>query len=236
LIYPVAILAGGVASRMRPRTDSVPKALIDVAGRPFIAHQLTLLGRQQITDVVLCVGHLGEQIEALVGDGHAWGVRVRYSYDGPVLLGTGGALRRAQPLLGDTFFVMYGDSYLPCDFTVVSRAFAASNRRGLMAVFRNDDTLGASNVLFDRGRIVRYDKVSPGPDMRYIDYGLAILTTEALAPYPPDAPFDLSQVYQDLIAQGQLAGFEVPDRFFEIGSPDGLRDTVALLAQLKPFP
>lgn len=234
-MYPVAILAGGVASRMRPRTDTVPKALLDVAGQPFIAHQLTLLRDHQITDVVLCVGHFGEQIEAFVGDGRAWGLRVRYSMDGAVLQGTGGALRRARPLLGDIFFVMYGDSYLPCDFSAVSRAFTKSNRRGLMTVFRNDNTLGASNVLFDRGQIVRYDKVSPAPDMRHIDYGLTILTAAALAPYPPDAPFDLSRVYQDLIAEGQLAGLEVPDRFFEIGSPDGLRDTEALLAQLKPF-
>jgi N-acetyl-alpha-D-muramate 1-phosphate uridylyltransferase len=235
-MYPVAILVGGVASRMRPHTDKVPKALITVAGRPFIAHQLTLLRDQQITDVVLCAGHLGEQIEEFVGDGRAWALRVRYSLDGPRLLGTGGALRRALPLLGDVFFVMYGDSYLPCDFSAVSRAFAASNRRGLMTVFRNDNTLGASNVLFDRGHLVRYDKESPGPGMRHIDYGLAILTAAALAPYPPDAPFDLSRVYQDLIAEGQLAGFEVPDRFFEIGSPEGLRDTEALLAQPKPFP
>jgi NDP-sugar pyrophosphorylase family protein len=235
-MYPVAILVGGVASRMRPHTDKVPKALLAVAGRPFIAHQLTLLRDRQITDVVLCVGHLGEQIEEFVGDGRAWGLRVRYSPDGPRLLGTGGALRRALSLLGDVFFVMYGDSYLPCDFAAVSRAFTESNRRGLMTVFENDNTLGASNVLFDRGQLVRYDKVSPEPGMRHIDYGLAILTAAALAPYRPDAPFDLSRVYEDLIAEGQLAGLEVPDRFFEIGSPDGLRDTEALLAQLKPFP
>jgi N-acetyl-alpha-D-muramate 1-phosphate uridylyltransferase len=234
-MYPVAILAGGVASRMQPRTDRMPKALLDVAGQPFIAHQLTLLRNQQITDVVLCVGHLAQQIEAFVGDGRAWQLRVRYSLDGPVLLGTGGALRRAQPLLGDIFFVLYGDSYLTCDFSAVARAFRESQRRGLMTVFRNDNTLGASNVLFDRGRIVRYDKVSPRPDMRHIDYGLTILTSAALAAYPPDAPFDLSRVHQDLLAQGQLAGLEVPDRFFEIGSPEGLRDTEALLAQLKPL-
>jgi NDP-sugar pyrophosphorylase family protein len=233
-MYPVAILAGGVATRMRPRTNHVPKALLDVAGRPFISHQLTLLRDRQITDVVLCVGHFSDQIEAYVGDGRQWNLRVRYSVDWPVLLGTGGALRRAQPLLGETFFVLYGDSYLPCDFSAVARAFAESNRLGLMTVFRNDNTLGASNVVFDRRRILRYDKVSPGPDMRHIDYGLAILTGAALAPYPADVPFDLSQVYQDLLAEGQLAGLEVPDRFFEIGSPDGLRDTEALLAA-KPF-
>jgi N-acetyl-alpha-D-muramate 1-phosphate uridylyltransferase len=232
-MYPVAILAGGVASRMQPRTETVPKALLDVAGRPFIEHQLALLRAQQITDVVLCVGHFGDQIEAFVGDGRTWGLRVRYSQDGPVLLGTGGALRRALPILGDVFFVLYGDSYLTCDFSAISRAFAASNRRGLMTVFRNDNRLGASNVLFDHGRILRYDKATPSRDMHHIDYGLAILTAEAIAPYPVDSPFDLVRVYQDLLAAGELAGLEVPDRFYEIGSPEGLRETEALLRALS---
>jgi MurNAc alpha-1-phosphate uridylyltransferase len=233
-MYPVAILAGGVATRMRPRTETVPKALLEVAGQPFIAHQLSLLRHQQIADVVLCVGHLGEQIEAFVGNGRAWNLGVQYSTDGPALLGTGGALRRALPLLGDVFFVMYGDSYLTCDFSSVSRAFTGANRRGLMTVFRNDNTLGTSNVLFERGRILRYDKTTPDPAMRHIDYGLAVLTAAALAPYPAAAPFDLSRVYEDLLADGQLAALEVPDRFFEIGSPEGLRDTETLLSQLKP--
>jgi N-acetyl-alpha-D-muramate 1-phosphate uridylyltransferase len=232
-MYPLAILAGGVASRMRPRTDKTPKALLEVAGQPFIAHQMTLLRSQQITDVVLCVGHLAEQIEAFVGDGRAWGMRVRYSVDGPLLLGTGGALRRAQPLLGDTFFVMYGDSYLRCDFAAVARAFSESHRLGLMTVFRNDNALGASNVRFEQGRIVKYDKVMRDAEMRHIDYGLAVLTSAALAPYPSHRPFDLVAVYQDLLAAGQLAACEVPDRFFEIGSPDGLRDTEALLKQSR---
>jgi NDP-sugar pyrophosphorylase family protein len=232
-MYPVAILAGGVASRMRPRTDAVPKALLPVAGLPFVAHQLARLRDQQIGDVVLCVGHLGDQIAAYVGDGRAWSLRVRYSADGPRLLGTGGALRQALSLLGDVFFVMYGDSYLLCDFTAVARAFEASSRLGLMTVFRNDNALGASNVLVDRGQIVRYDKVSPGPDMRHIDYGLAVLTSAALAPCPTGEPFDLTRVYQDLIADRQLAAFEVEDRFFEVGSPDGLRDTEALLAERR---
>jgi N-acetyl-alpha-D-muramate 1-phosphate uridylyltransferase len=233
-MFPVAILSGGVASRMRPRTEKVPKAMLEVAGQPFIAHQLSLLRSRQITDVVVCVGHFGDQIEAFVGDGRAWDLRVRYSHDGPVPLGTGGALLRAQRLLGDVFFVMYGDSYLPCDFAAVAGAFRKSGRRALMTVFRNDNALGASNVVFDRGRVVRYDKQSQTPAMRYIDYGLAVITAAALSPYLHGAPFDLSRVYQDLVAEGQLAGFEVPDRFFEIGSPDGLRDTEALLARPKP--
>ena len=235
-MYPIAILAGGVASRMRPRTDTIPKALLDVGGQPFIAHQLALLRGQQITDVVLCVAHFGAQIQEFVGDGGAWGLRVRYSIDEPVLLGTGGALRHARPLLGDTFFVMYGDSYLRCDFSLVSRAFRASQRLGLMTVFRNGNTLGPSNVVFDHGQITRYDKAVRGPEMQHIDYGLAVLTAAALDPYPSGTAFDLMRVYQDLVATEQLAGLEIPDRFYEIGSPEGLRDTQALLARTASRP
>ena len=232
-MYPVAVLAGGIATRMRPRTDRVPKALLEVAGKPFVSHQLTLLRRQRVRDVVLCVGHLGDQIEAFVRDGVGWNLRVQYSFDGPTLLGTGGALRRALPLLGDAFFVMYGDSYLPCDFGAVAGAFASSGRRGLMTVFRNDNAFGASNVQFEHGRIVRYDKAMRSPEMHHIDYGLGVLTRAALLPYPADAPLDLARVYQDLIGKGELAGFDVPERFFEIGSPEGLRDTEAHLMRAE---
>lgn len=229
-MYPVAILAGGLASRMRPRTETVPKALLDVGGRPFIAHQLSRLAAEHVRDVVLCVGHLGHDIEAFVGDGRAWSLSVRYSYDGDRLLGTGGALRRALPLLGDTFFVMYGDSYLRCSFSEVAAAFDRSGQVGLMTVFRNENAFGASNVQFEDGRIVRYDKVSRGPEMTHIDYGLGVLTARALQTYPVDDVFDLARVYQDLIATGELAGLEIEGRFFEIGSPEGLRDTEALLS------
>jgi N-acetyl-alpha-D-muramate 1-phosphate uridylyltransferase len=232
-MYPVAILAGGIASRMRPYTDAMPKALLPVAGHPFIGHQLSLLRDQGVTDVVLCVGHLGEQIREFVGDGGEWRMRVSYSFDGPALLGTGGALRQALPLLGDTCFVLYGDSYLRCDFAAVARAFAESNRAGLMTVFRNDNTLEPSNVKFDRGEILAYDKTSPSPDMRHIDYGLSVFAARAVARYPEGERFDLSHIHKELVAAHQLAGFEVSERFFEIGSPQGLRDTETLLSRAK---
>jgi N-acetyl-alpha-D-muramate 1-phosphate uridylyltransferase len=232
-MFAVAILAGGVATRMRPRTEQVPKALLEVAGQPFIAHQLALLHQQRVTDVVLCAGHLGTQIRAFVGDGGRWRIRVRYSFDGPELLGTGGALRRALPLLGEQFYVLYGDSYLRCNFADVAGAFIASKRRGLMTVYRNDNALGPSNVLFERGEIVRYDKAVQVPGMRHIDYGLSVLSAADVARYPEGERFDLSRILQDLVAAGELAGYEVTERFFEIGSPDGLRDTELLLEQLK---
>jgi NDP-sugar pyrophosphorylase family protein len=227
---PVAVLAGGLAIRLRPLTEQVPKILLDIDGRPFAVHQLELLRRWGISDVVYCLGYLGEQVAAELGDGSAWRMRFTYVYDGPRPLGTGGALRLALPFLGSAFFVMYGDSYLRCEFNEVERHFRASGKPGLMTVFRNEGRWDRSNVLYEHGRIVRYDKARDDPSMRHIDYGLAVLTPEALAPWAGvTEPFDLSAVYQRLIDRDGLAGFEVSERFYEIGSVDGLEETRALL-------
>jgi NDP-sugar pyrophosphorylase family protein len=230
---PVAILAGGLATRLGPVTASRPKALVEVAGRPFALEQIALLRQNGLTDLVFCLGHLGEQVEAALGDGQAWGVRLRYSYDGARLLGTGGALRRALPLLGRAFFVLYGDSYLDCDYAAVAAAFEAGGRLGLMTVFRNDGQWDASNVHYTGGRIWRYNKRQPTPDMRHIDYGLGVLTAAAFQHYPSDQVLDLAVVYQDLLAAGELAAFEVAQRFYEIGSPAGLDETRRYLRQRR---
>ena len=234
MTLPVAILAGGKATRLGDLATSIPKSLVDVSGKPFAVHQLELLRRHGIDDVVFCVGHLGEQITAAIGDGSAYGVRVRYSCDGEQLLGTGGALRKAAALLGPAFFVMYGDSYLECDYQAIGAAFAGSGRSGLMTVFRNDGRWDASNVLYDGGRIVRYDKLTATPDMRHIDYGLGVLKADALNSYGAEDAFDLVALYQDLIARGELAAYEVSSRFYEIGTPEGLEDTRQHLASTKP--
>jgi NDP-sugar pyrophosphorylase family protein len=226
---PVAILAGGLATRLRPITETIPKAIVEVAGRPFAEHQADLLQRQGITHVVWLVGYRADQIKAALGDGSRWGMRFDYLDDGPVLLGTGGAIRRALPLLGEAFFVMYGDSYLECDFGAIASAFHASGRLGLMTVFRNDGLYDTSNVEFLNGRIVKYDKAARTPAMLHIDYGLGILSARALADYPEGEPLDLAKVYRDLLARDQLTGFEVNHRFYEIGSPDGLADTESYL-------
>lgn len=228
-MIPVAILAGGVATRLRPLTDTVPKSLIPIAGEPFIAHQLKLLRREGVERVVLCVGHLGEQIREFVGDGNRFGLKVDFSFDGDKLLGTGGALQRALPFLGDAFFVLYGDSYLDIAYAPVLVAFRRSGAPGLMTVFRNEGRWDKSNVLFDGARIVRYDKSTPTPDMRYIDYGLSILTPEVLAERPADSAFDLAEVYAALASAGRLAGCEVTHRFYEIGTPARLTETDAYL-------
>lgn len=233
----VAILAGGLATRLRPVTETIPKSLVDVAGRPFAEHQIELLRERGLTDVVFLVGHLGEMVQDALGDGSRWGIRIRYAFDGPRALGTGGAVRQALPLLSDPFFVLYGDSYLDCDYAAVERAFAASGAGALMTVYRNDGRWDASNVVYAGGRILRYDKRQRTADMRHIDYGLGMFRHAAFearrAPGTTagaDDAFDLVTVYQERLALEDLAGFEVPTRFYEIGSPAGLDETRAHLA------
>jgi D-sedoheptulose 7-phosphate isomerase len=228
-ILPVAVLAGGLATRMHPLTRRIPKSLIDVAGAPFIEHQLNLLKREGVTRVVLCLGHLGEMIRDRIGDGSKFGLDVAYSFDGDRLLGTGGAIRRALSLLGPCFFVLYGDSYLELAFASVQTAFQRAGLPALMTVFRNDGRWDTSNVLFDDIRITRYDKRAPTPDMRHIDYGLGILTPEVVAGYGDTEPFDLADVYSALAAAGRLAGYEVTRRFYETGTPSGLAELHAYL-------
>ena len=222
---PVAILAGGLATRLRPLTEKIPKSLVEVAGKPFIVHQMDLLQRNALTHIVLCLGYLGEQVQAEIGDGSRWGMHVDYVFDGPALLGTGGALRRALPWLGDAFFVLYGDTYLDCDYKVVESVFRASDKQGLMTVFHNNNLWDRSNVIFENGWIRRYDKKNLVPEMEHIDYGLGVLKTSVLKRYPAERALDLAMVYQDLLIQDQLAGYEVSQRFYEIGSPAGLQET-----------
>lgn len=231
MTLPVAILAGGMATRLGEVARDTPKSLIDVAGKPFIAHQLDLLRGHGLTDIVVCTGHLGSRLEEVVGDGSRYGVRVRYCPDGPTPPGTGGALRHALPLLGEAFFALYGDSYLECDYPAVERAFLASGRPALLTVIRNDDQWDRSNVLCVNGRIVRYSKEHRTADMRHVDYGLAAMRAEALLAYPDSEALDLARVYEDLAVRNELAAHEVSDRFYEIGTPSGLAETRQHLEQ-----
>jgi NDP-sugar pyrophosphorylase family protein len=221
----IAVLAGGLATRMRPLTEQVPKALLEVAGEPFIAHQLRLFARQGIKDVKLLVGHCWEQIEAFAGDGSRFGVQVDYIVDGPTLLGTGGAVRRAINRLGPEFLVTYCDSWLDAPYAPVVEAFHASGQPGLMCVFRNENRWDTSNVQFENGVIRRYSKKFRLPEMHHIDWGLGMLKASAVAPRPTDEPWDLAELYQELATAGRLAGYEMARRFYEIGSFKGLAET-----------
>lgn len=230
-MFTVAILAGGLATRLRPVTEEIPKSLIEVAGEPFICHQLEYLRTQGINSVVLCIGFLGEMIQEIVGNGSRWDMHVSYSLDGPSLLGTGGALRQALPLLGEHFFILYGDSYLPIDFSDVEKTYAASGKKGLMTILKNQNRWDKSNVEFDAGQIAEYNKTVIRPQMHYIDYGLGLLHHSTLCAYPGEQYFDLSRVYNDLSLAGELAGYEVFERFYEIGSHQGIADTQAYLLE-----
>jgi NDP-sugar pyrophosphorylase family protein len=229
---PVAILAGGVATRLRPITETIPKSLVEVAGRPFVFHQLQWLRKEGVERVVLCIGYLGEKIRAALGDGAALGLAIEYSWDGDRLLGTGGALRKAASKLGDQFFVLYGDSYLRCSLARVELAFRTSGKPALMTVLKNDGRWDRSNVDFGKGGRVSYDKRNPVPGMSHIDYGLSVIRADALARYGEDEVFDLADVLAALSARNELAGFEVTDRFYEIGSPAGLKETEEFLLKM----
>jgi N-acetyl-alpha-D-muramate 1-phosphate uridylyltransferase len=227
--WPVAILAGGLAKRLRPTTTKIPKALVTVAGEPFLSHQLRLLYSAGLRRVVLCVGYLGEMIEKEFGDGACFDMRVTYSFDGPRLLGTGGALKRALPKLGGQFLVIYGDSYMPVDYPAIIEAFVLSKKPALMTIFENEGRWDVSNVWFEAGEIHRYDKKLRTPEMRHIDYGIAVLSAQVFKPYPDDLAFDLADVYARLISDKQVAAYEVKQRFYEIGSPEGLAELDSLL-------
>lgn len=230
---PVALLAGGLATRLRPITEKIPKVLVSVAGKTFLEHQLALLRKQGLTRVVLCLGYLGEMVVDQFGDGSAYGVQLEYSFDGPKLLGTGGALKQAMPRLGENFFVLYGDSYLTEPFLPVADFFLRSGKLGLMTVFNNEGQYDTSNVVFGDGEIKLYDKKQRLPEMRHIDYGLSLFNQRAFDEWPSDQQFDLAAVMTRLVERRQMAGWEVKKRFYEIGSHEGLEELNRLLAEQK---
>jgi NDP-sugar pyrophosphorylase family protein len=223
-MLPVAILAGGLATRLHPITHKIPKALLKVRGRPFILHQLDYLNSQGVDNVVLCLGYLGEMIQELIGDGLHLNINVSYSFDGPKLLGTGGAIKNALPLLTQNFFILYGDTFLPINFKEVERAFNDSNKSALMTVIKNNNKWDKSNVIFKNNKLSEYNKISSSNEMNFIDYGLSVVSSSIFDIYSANSFFDLSDVYNKLSLQGGLSGHEVYKRFYEIGSYSGLNE------------
>jgi NDP-sugar pyrophosphorylase family protein len=229
----MAILAGGLATRLHPMTETIPKSMVLVAGEPFLAHQLRMLAARGLREIVILCGFLGEQIVEFAGDGSRFGCNVRYAFDGDVRRGTGGALAHALPLLGETFMVIYGDSFCSTDYLAIYAAFRASGAVGLMTVFHNHDLWDASNVIYQDGRIVRYDKERKTPKMHYIDYGINVFSSAAFLPFTGRPSFDLAELQMDLVARDALAGFEVAERFYEVGSHAGLAETDAFLGAMR---
>jgi NDP-sugar pyrophosphorylase family protein len=227
---PVCILAGGFGTRLGDRVQQIPKPLLPVAGEPFLIHQLRQLRGHGAVRIVLSVGYLGEVIERRIGD-EQFGMRIDYSYDGPEPLGTLGAIRQAVPLLGSTFLVLYGDSYLRLNYRAAVASWKASRRAALMTVLRNEGRWDTSNVAFRDGLVVRHDKRCPTADMHWIDYGLGGLTERALEYTRPDTN-DLALLYHDLAEQAELCGYEATERFYEIGTPASLQETDQFLRSL----
>jgi len=220
----IVILCGGLATRLYPLTKKIPKAMIRIGGKPFLEYQIELVKKNGIFDVVLCVGYKGNQIEKYFGNGKKWGLRIKYSKDGKKLLGTGGALKKAEPLLEDTFLVMWGDSYLPFNFQKVIEFFKKHNKLGLMTVYKNENKIEPSNVEIERNLVKAYSKKKRTRKMQYIDYGLSIFKKDVLKYIPKNKFYDLSKLNQLLIRKKQLLALPVRKRFYQIGNFKGLEE------------
>jgi NDP-sugar pyrophosphorylase family protein len=213
-----------MGTRLGQLTADVPKPMIPVDGKPFLEHEISLLKRSGIGDFVLCVGHLGDKVELHFGDGSRWGVKVRYSYDGPKLAGPAGALKRAGPLLEESFFVTYGDAYLRADYKGMMRALLGSERLGLMAVYHNRNRYGNSDVVVRDGRVAGYDKKRAGEGMEWVNFGVSALRRRALDLVPEGRECGEEEFYGELIRRGELLAFPVEDRFYEIGTPGSMKE------------
>jgi NDP-sugar pyrophosphorylase family protein len=227
----VAILAGGLATRLRPLTGEIAKSMVVIQGKPFLEYQLESLQEGGIRDVVLCVGYHGDQIERYFRNGKSFGVNIKYSYDGNNLLGTAGALKNAERLLQDEFFVMYGDSYLFLDFSAIASYFKSFDKLGLMAVYKNYDQYDTSNVVIGNNLVKKYSKKRKTKDMVYIDYGASILRKRALELVPSGQVYSLEELFDQMIKQEELLAYEVKQRFYQIGSPEGLEEFQEYISQ-----
>ena len=225
MTLPVAILAGGLGTRLGKKALNKAKVLIDVAGKPFISRQLNYLSDQGIKDIVICVGHLGNQIKNYIGNGSKYNLNVSYSDDSDQLLGTGGSVKKACQILGEHFFILYGDSFLPVNFSLIEKAYFQEKKPALMTVLKNKGRWDKSNAYF-KDKCVKYNKKKPQKNMDYIDYGLTIVRNSIFSDFPSNEVFDLADVFENLSNKSLLAGFEIYDRFYEIGSINGLNDTI----------
>ena len=221
----VAIIAGGLATRLHPITENIPKSLVEVAGKPFIQWQLENLKDQGINNVMVCVGHLGKMIIEFISSKNNFGLNINFSEDGPNLLGTGGSIKNASDYLGKDFFLLYGDSYLPVNFSDIQNSYFRQRKPGLMTILKNNNKWDKSNVIYEKGEILEYNKKVAKKKMQYIDFGLCILSKKTLKNYPSNSKFDIADVYESLSKKQQLGSYLVHTRFYEIGSLKGLKET-----------
>jgi len=221
-MLPLAILAGGYATRLGSITKDYPKCLLEINGRPFVDWQLNLLMRNGYDNFIFCVSYKSELIQEYLGNGDRYGVQIRYAIDGDRQLGTGGAIRNALTLLGSKFGVIYGDSYLPTNFSKIESYFLNSKKSATMTVYKNHNLFDTSNVEYVNDRIIRYKKGSNDSKMAHIDYGLSYFNARPFSEYADMTHFDLSRVCEDLVLKDDLDGFEVAERFYEIGSHQGI--------------
>lgn len=231
-MMPVAILAGGLAKRLGALSENIPKSLIEIKGKPFIEWQLELLVENNIKKVIYCVSHKSELIVNHFANANHKDIEILFSFDSPLQLGTGGALKNALPLLGQEFMVLYGDSYLPISFGEIENSFKKSNLTSLMTIYKNFYNIDASNVTYRDGIIISYNKNLRSHEMAYIDYGLSIFKSSVFETSPNNA-FDLSELQSSLSANGLLSGFEVYNRFYEIGSIQGILDFTEFIERHK---
>jgi len=229
----VAILAGGKGTRLLSIAKTQPKALIKVLGKPFIFYQLYYLQKQGIKKVVICIGHMGEMIQSAVGDGSKFNLKISYSSDGSKLLGTGGAIKKALPRLGDEFFILYGDTFLPINFNLVQEAYFSDNYPLLMTVLKNNGRWDRSNVLLKKNNLVDYNKQKSTNSMHYIDYGLSIISADIFKNYDQNSYIDLSEIYEELSKYNKIKALEVFERFYEIGTPKSLLETEKYFLKLN---
>ena len=226
-MFPIVILAGGLATRLRPITEKIPKSLIEINGLPFVYHQLELLEKKGFKNIHFCLGFLGEQVENSVKESEYFKrINISFSYDGNTLLGTGGTIRKIINQLPEFFFVTYGDSYLDIDFYDIQEIFELKKQRftSLMTVYENSNLFDKSNVVFENGSIELYSKSKKDSKMAYIDYGVGILSNKSMDFYDKNIIFDLGELYENLSLKKELYGYEVFQRFYEIGSLQGIED------------
>ena len=228
----VAILAGGLATRLKDLTRNRAKSMVEVRGKPFLEYQLGLLRRGGVKNIILCLGHMGEQVKEYFGDGSKYGVDIRYSLENR-LMGTAGALKKAEALLNDVFFTMYGDSYLFVDCSLAMAYFESQNKLALMTVYKNCNRYGKSNTVVKGNLVSKFSQSQRTEDMVYIEYGVNIFRKEALGLVPENQSYSLDDLFPKLIERRELLAFGVKERFYEIGSPHGLKEFEQYLGRTK---